>query len=859
MVKFYYSLLVGLFISCSLTIPVFAQNKSNAQTDSLKRYSLTEVVVSASRFEENILKSPVSIQKIDGRTIRLSAAPSFFDALEHVKGVQIITPSLGFKVINTRGFANTTNVRFVQLVDGIDNQAPHIGGPIGNALGPSDLDIASVEIISGTASALYGMNAVNGLANFITKSPFSSTGFTMQQKTGFNHINNSNSNPKLFTETSLRYAKALLPKVAFKVNGTFTRGYDWIANNRSDLNPIANATIDLTGTDNPAYDPVNGYGNESPNRRTLTLQGKSYVVTRSGYFEKEVADYQLQNIKADAALHYRINPQTEITYTYRFALLDNVYQRSNRFQLNNYMLQQHSIRLDNPTFQFKTYFTTENTGQSYNLRSIAENLDRSFKSDDAWFSQYSSTFNQTVANELAVAQAHATARNQADAGRLTTGTPAFDQQLQKLANINNWDIGAALRVKANLLHTEGQVNLLKVLHPKLKERNSLAVLAGFDQRTYIVIPDGNYFINPDKGKADHHLTYSKAGAFLQVSKALWSKKLKLNATLRADISKYYAAKVSPRFTAVFSPGKLHYFRASYQGGFRFPGLFEAFSNVNSGGVKRVGGVPAMSNGIFENGYIRSSIDAFQAAVIRDVNANGLQQNEAIVKNKNLLKKNDYTYLEPEHIRSFEVGYKTLVLNSRLLLDVDFYFNRYSSFIAQVEINIPKTSIPDSISFYLNERKLQNRYRMWTNSKSRVYNYGGSAGLRYLMGQGFLATGNVSYANLSRTTTNDGLEDGFNTPNWITNVAVGNEKVYKNIGFNISYKWQSKYYWQSFLINGYVPGYGTLDGQITYNLPKQCLQLKAGGANLLNNYYYSFLGGPQIGGMYYVSLTYGLSR
>src|SRR5882672_1428781 len=136
------------------------------QADTAKVINLGEVVVSASRLPEDINKSPVSIEKFTRSAIQRSAAPSFFEALENVKGIQMITPSLGFKVINMRGFSNTTNVRFVQLVDGMDNQAPHIGAPIANALGPSDLDIESAEIIPGVASALYGMNAINGVANF---------------------------------------------------------------------------------------------------------------------------------------------------------------------------------------------------------------------------------------------------------------------------------------------------------------------------------------------------------------------------------------------------------------------------------------------------------------------------------------------------------------------------------------------------------------------------------------------------------------------------------------------------------------------------------------------------------------------
>ena len=140
--------------------------------DTMQIRQLTEIVVSASRVAERGLRSPVSIEVLDSRTIRQSAQPSYFDAIENLKGIQLLTPSLGFKVYNTRGFANTTNVRFVQLVDGRDNQAPHIGAPIANALAPSDLDIERVEVIPGTASALYGMNALNGLVNLLTKNPF---------------------------------------------------------------------------------------------------------------------------------------------------------------------------------------------------------------------------------------------------------------------------------------------------------------------------------------------------------------------------------------------------------------------------------------------------------------------------------------------------------------------------------------------------------------------------------------------------------------------------------------------------------------------------------------------------------------
>jgi iron complex outermembrane receptor protein len=445
------------------------------------------------------------------------------------------------------------------------------------------------------------------------------------------------------------------------------------------------------------------------------------------------------------------------------------------------------------------------------------------------------------------------ARQQADAGRYQPGTAAFKATLDKLADINNWDIGAALRVKDDMWHAEGQVDISNAISSTFKKQTGLELMAGFDHRTYIIHPDGNYFINYVKGKEYSNLDYSKTGGFVQVAKSLFDDELKLSATLRADKNDYFSLKLNPRFTAVFSPIPEQNFRVSFQSGYRFPSIFEAFSNVNSGGVKRVGGLRVVSNGVFENSYVRTSIDAFQAAVKNDFNA-GMSTSAAIEKEKGLLKKNTYTYLQPEHIKSFEAGYKSLFFNGDLSVDADFYYNRYNNFIGQIELNVPGTTKPDSIPYYLNDKTKQARYRVWTNSQSVVYNIGGSLGLSYRLWQKYILTGNVSYAKLQRTANEDALEDGFNTPQWITNYSFGGNHVIGNFGFNATYKWQSSFYWQSFLVSGNVASYGTIDAQVNYDFVKTGLNVKIGASNLTNQYYYSFLGGPAIGGFYYTTLT-----
>jgi iron complex outermembrane receptor protein len=296
---------------------------------------------------------------------------------------------------------------------------------------------------------------------------------------------------------------------------------------------------------------------------------------------------------------------------------------------------------------------------------------------------------------------------------------------------------------------------------------------------------------------------------------------------------------------------------SFQSGYRYPVIFEAYSNVNSGGVKRVGGLPVMSNGIFENAWLQTSITAFQAAVLKDMNQGGLSKNTAIEKNKGLLTKNPYTYIRPEHVDAIEAGYRDMFSDGRLFVDLDGYFSRYRNFIAQANMNVPKTSIVDSIPYYLYDNGKQDKYRMWTNSRTAIRIYGFSAGLRYALAKGAVAFVNGTYSKLSKASNEDGLEDGFNTPEWMVNAGVATPHLLGKLGAGMNLHGQSAYYWQSFLVNGNVPAYVTVDAHLTYSFYKDMLGLKLGASNLFNHYYTSFLGGPSIGGFYYLTLRYGL--
>jgi iron complex outermembrane receptor protein len=822
-----------------------------------------QVVVTASRVSESILRSPVTIEKLDLRAIKESPAPTFYDALENIKGVQMTTLSLGYKVPNTRGFSGTTNSRFLQMVDGVDNISPGIGAPVANAVGPTELDIESVELIPGAASAIYGLNAINGIANLKTKSPFQYEGLSIYQKVGVNHVNDNEHGAALYTESAIRWAKVLSPKFAFKLNAAHSEGVDWVADNHHDQYfDVGNTTNKALANDNPAADLINRYGDEyNSDLKTLTLQGKKYDVSRTGYFEKDLTDYAVRNTKFDGSLHYKPTRLTEISYTYRIGVATNDYQRGNRVRLDGETIQQHALDVKAQDFSIKAYYTSENTGKnSYNFRPLGENIDMAFKKSNQWWSDYTTAYNKAYsANGGNVQASHDAARAAADNGRFQPGTAAFDSVRNQIIHTNNWDtVGAQMLLKSAFAHIEGQYDWSRLIP-------FVQILTGFNYRDYIVTPDGNNYVNPqawDNPKLAHtKFYYYTYGGFIQGTKQLFDDKLKVTASVRVDKTDYFTPKVNPRIALVYSPQQQHNFRLSFQNGYRFPTLFEGFAYVNNGGVRRLGGLPIISEHLqaFENSYLNTSVTSFKNAVNADINTGGLTQTAAIAKEAGLLVQSTYTYIQPEHINSFEAGYKGILFDNKLFVDVDYYFSAYDHFIGQLDVTQPKTGTIGSGVNVTTATEIYGgqvtKYKMWTNSKSQVTNQGVELGATYNFYKKFNITANASYAAIASIESSDAFTPAFNTPDWITNVSIGNREILKNTGFNIGWHWQNSFYWNSPLAAGTVPSYGTVDAQVNYRIPKLFSTLKLGATDIFNTKYYQYLGGPTIGGFYYFTIVF----
>lgn len=867
-----------VFSSLGFTSQEFEVKNTNSKIDiALVTQTLLgkEVVVTASRVEEQALRSPVAIEKLDIRTIKESPAPSFYDALENVKGVQMTTSSLTFKVPNTRGFNIPNNFRFMQLVDGVDMQAATLGVPLGNAIGPTELDIASVEITPGAASALYGMNAINGMANLQTKSPFLYKGLSVYQKIGVNHVDGIDAPPSVLTETAIRYAQSFRDRFAFKVNVSYLRGTDWRASTPTDQNAAANSRFPaLNGAaNNPAYDAWNKYGDENNNNVSVAVQlnGKTetFNVRRTGYWEKDLVDPVVENIKFDAGLYWRLGSKAELSYTYRRGQMDGLFQRGNKIQLNDVVVQNHKLELKGADYFIRGYVSIENTGDSYNLKPLTDNLDLTNKSNNAWRDAFKAKLQTEINAGTELAEAMRLARSVADQGRVQPGTPEFNALKKTIIGINNWDHasavagapatgGAWLDQHSRVYHVDAQWDLSKRV-------NIFNLLVGVDGRIYEVIPDGNNFVDFSKPldkrtePGGKNVYYRKYGGFAQVSKTFFNEKLKLVGSIRLDHNTEFDPKINPRIAVVYTAAEKHNFRASWQNGFRFPALFEALSFVNNGNVRRVGGLAYINEGLgyLENSYTLASINTFNNAVNKDV-ADGLTPNNAAIKNKALLEVTNLSPTRPERINSFEVGYRSVLLGHKIVVDADAYYNRYDGFLGQVEVAVPSTGKVGSdeavIDMLAANRTKQTRYRVYTNAKQTYDNYGASLGLTYNFYKKWTVAGNLNYNDIVENKQKDVFATGFNTPNWVSNISIGNRELLKNFGFNVVWRWQNTFYWESPLANGDVPAYNTVDAQVNYRIPKLKSTIKVGGSNLLNNRYIQYAAGPTIGGLYYAAIT-----
>lgn len=873
-----------------------------------------EVVVSSSRFEESSLSAPATIETLNSKTIRESTSLSFYDEIRNLKGIDFTTNSVFFSSVNIRGANNTGNVRVAQIIDGMDNQAPGLNFAIGNLVGLSELDLNKVELISGASSALYGSAAMNGAILMNSKNPFEYQGLSASLKTGIMNASNRtnkdgtalNSTP--YNDFSLRFAKSYKDKIAFKVNLSYQKASDWQANDSTDVGYRNGFTYENgTRVNNAGYNGVNIYGDEvntnlSNLRPTfnqlLSLPNQSLpasiiplisgmkqvsqltkiplstlvnefipsvTVGRTGYKELDLADYQSYNLKLNGAIHYRINEKTELILAGNYGSGTTVYTASDRYFIKNFNMGQYKLELRGNDFFIRAYTTQERSGDTYAIGIQSALLNEAWKPSldsknlettaNSWFPQYGLNYaggalqvftneyktallsGQTAENAYLTAinaknaasnSLHFNARKFADTGRPIYGTEKFDELANKIAGIPIPNGGKFLD-KSNLYHVEFAYNF-----SKLKFAN---ILIGGSYRTYDLNSEGTLFSkNPETGE---EYSIHEFGAYIQGFKAVFHKKLRITTGLRYDKNISLMGQFTPRIALVYSPQKEQNIRVSYQTGFRLPTSQDQYIDLSVPGQHNLGGV-------------RSVIDKY------DLNGKAITE---ISYNKPNPVTYTYGNFEPEQVRTFEFGYKTIFKNW-LLFDAVYYHSTYTNKLSSV--NVVKVK----------EDKSTEVFNIVESFPDNTFQQGFAFSVDFALPAKFSLG-----INYSKDVSNNSLfsQDNFSIvssngnvladipPRNRWNFSVSNKNILKTgINFKVSFRHQAAATNYTSIVPRaakatanqlFIDELNIFDTQISKKILSLKSILKIGGTNLGGNIYRTTIGNPYIGSTFYVSILF----
>lgn len=826
---------------------------------------IEEAVVRGQRIDDKQKAAPLTVENLDAIAIKQTAAVSFYNGLGNLKGVDLTTASLGFTIINTRGFNSTSPVRSLQIIDGVDNQAPGLNFSLGNFLGASDLDVQKVDLIVGASSAFYGPNAFNGVISMRTKDPFVLKGLSVSLKGAERNL----------LEGAFRYAEAFKNKsghdfMAFKLNFFALRADDWQADNYDAVTGTTTGNI-FQPNENPGRNNgVNIYGDEtsydftSPSDLYSSRAGLN-VYHRTGYKEVDLVDYDTKNIKSSAALHFRLRPSQEnqspqLIFASSFGTGTTVYQGDNRFSLRNILFFQERIELTKLDKYFvRAYATFEDAGNSYDPYFTALKLQQFAKTDAQWDADYrrwwglnslGGVFNKMKGLGYGPGDSQALETWQADNQELLTGyhnqaaafadlassnaveskdfyqpgTARFDSLFNDIISrkSNSKEGGTRFYDKSALYHLHGEYHFTPTFIDE--------IIVGGNFRQYRPVSDGTVFKDTNGIK----IINSEFGAYVGAEQNFGD--FKLNGTIRVDKNQNFDLIYTPAASVVWNPSPNNFLRLSFSSAIRNPTLADQYLNLNVGRATLIGNLDGFDSLI--------SIESFNEY------RNLLDRSKLVYNNLNPI--------QPEKVKTFEIGYRTTLFD-HLYMDASYYYSIYNDFIGY---NIGLTADFNNIGLPENIKV----WRVASNATQTVTTQGFAIGLNYYFWKYFMVQTNYSWNKLNTAET-DPIIPAFNTPAHKYNIGFSGRDINLKIlkgntfwGFNVNYKWVQGFTFEgSPQFTGQIPTYDMLDAQVNCLIPKWNMTFKLGAANLLNNQQFQTYGGPRIGRMAYLSMVYDFAK
>ncbi len=821
------------------------------------RNVLKEVSVVQQRLSEQQEKSALTVESMDALAIKESPSVSFYDHLGTLKGVDLTSASIGFKIINTRGFNSTSPVRSLQLIDGVDNQSPGLNFSLGNFLGAPDLDIVSVDVIAGASTAFYGPSAFNGVISMTTKDPFDFTGISSSLKVGERNL----------TEFSVRWAAKVNEKFAYKINLFALKADDWEAGNMTATDISADNELNPGG-----YDAVNRYGDEEywdagGDVKGYPGLGRFY---RPGIEERHLVDYDTENIKLTTALHYKFNDKVRGIYAMNFGAGTTVYQGDNRYSLKDILFLQNRLELREETGKWflRAYSTHEDAGNSYDAYFTALRMQDSIVPNQFYSNQYRTMwyiFNRpqvralpdfpsnTLSNSDFEAEMQQVIANNRDffnqlhdttntivmnymeavygysvVNYLKPGTAEFDQLKGHITSSLFTEGGSRFYDKSALYHTQGERRF---------DTEAGQFRVGGNVRIYTPNSAGTIFSDTSGVVIRNY----EGGIYGGWEQFYMDERLKASVTARLDKNQNFQPLLSPAASVVYKANENNTLRFSVSSAIRNPTLADQYLYYNVGRAVLLG-----------------NLNGFDSLVTLDniVEYLGKPGADRLTHDFGYF---DIDAIRPERVRTAEVGWRATLFD-RVFVDANYYYSNYNDFIGYV---IGAKIVEGTTA--IDRLKEVQVYRVAANATEQVTTQGFSIGLNTFLGDYQSLSGNYSWNKLT-SDVNDPIVPAFNTPEHKFNVGwnLRNYPLKKKkemlLGAGVNYKWIEGFLFEgSPQFTGSISSYGLVDAQCSLtkdyliNNTETTITYKIGSSNALNNQVYQVFGGPLVGRLAYLSI------
>ena len=884
----------------SVTVSSAAQALSITLGDSATQ--LDEIVVSASRIAQRLFESPVTVEKFSLREIQATPSADYFNGLANLKSVNVLEAGLVFSQISLRGFTDIYNEGLVTLVDGMNNQAPVFGFGVGNLIGLHDIDVQSVEILPGAASALYGADAYKGIVFINSKNPFDHEGVDISYRRGQTEQDAAGIN--MFEDFAIRMGGKINDKLAIKATVSHKWGTEWAA---EDYRHTSNRNIiEGYSTNNPDYNAVNVEGEQpftspiifgaiasqapaalAPGLLQLSAIAPNYfdTVYSTGYKLVDLIGNDTYNTKGNFAINYRPNSKTEISVQ---SLIGTgkapLYTGATVYNLDKVLVQQHKLELKSGGLKAKFFYTHEDAGNTSITGYDAVNLANAQPGglQAGWGGAYINTYlggiamsqgiplNMALLGVLGGIQTHiqtaygqvlAGARPASDLATLSINdlygdTTPFHVAARAAANANMLMPGteafnqALASSRSNAIEIgRGSIvqDLSKIFNyevdydfgEKLEFGN---LIVGASYRNYELATGGTLYTDYDAP-----IEYNEYGAYAQLKKTMMDDKLTVTASARYDKqSVLESGNFTPRLGFLFNLSENQNIRLTAQTGFRNPTNQDKFIGLNQ-------------RSFFILGNERGSIDRFNTGLVQLANGSigSFTGNYVMNNSVNQLDNSaaDLNFAKPETVSTIELGYR--YNSSGFTFDISGYYNAYKDKIAGVYVYTPLVDATYTTAAAAMAGGNFFEFQVDSNIDNDFSAYGLSfEAIKTLTPS---LTANLIYEYNDLDYTPDPVVEvnmSWNTPEHRVKAGL-NYQVDDIINVSANGRYNSEYYYESSFFNTDVPENVVLDAKLSIALKNVNSILEIGGNNIGGENYIAIPGSGLVGTTYYAALKMSL--